>query len=54
MSKAAIITAYVLTFIVSVTLAYGKGHQHGRHAQLSMNQVLEIVKAQYTCRMEFK
>ena len=54
MSKPAIITAYVIAFIVSVVFAYGMGHKHGRFAQLTMNQVLEIVKAQYTCRMEFK
>lgn len=54
MSKTAIITAYAVAFIVSVTLAYGFGHKHGRHAQLSMAQILEIVKAQYTCKMEFK
>ena len=54
MSKTAIITLYVVTFIVSVVFAYGHGHKHGRHAQLSMAQVLEVVKAQYTCRMESK
>jgi hypothetical protein len=54
MSKTAIITLYAVAFIVSVVFAYGMGHKHGRHAQLSMNAVLEIVKSQYTCKMEFK
>ena len=54
MSKPAIITLYVMAFIVSVVFAYGTGHKHGRHAQLSMAQVLEVVKAQYVCRMEPK
>jgi len=54
MSKPAIITLYAVAFIVSVVFAYGHGHKHGRHAQLSMAQVLEVVKAQYTCRMESK
>lgn len=54
MSKQAIITAYVIAFIVSVVFAYGTGHKHGRHAQLSMTSVMEIVKAQFTCKMEMK
>ena len=54
MSKQAIITAYVVAFIVSVVFAYGIGHKHGRHAQLSMKDVMEIVKAQYVCKLDKK
>jgi len=54
MSKPSIITLYAVALIVSVVFAYGTGHRHGRHAQLSMAQVLEVVKAQYVCRMEPK
>ena len=54
MSKTAIITMYVVAFIVSVVFAYGIGHKHGRYAQLSMESVMDIVKAQYVCRMDFK
>jgi len=54
MSKTAIITAYAVAFIVSVVFAYGTGHKHGRHAQLSMADVMEIVKAQYVCKLDKK
>jgi len=54
MSKPAIITLYAVAFIVSVVFAYGTGHKHGRHAQLSYQAVMEIVKAQFTCRLDLK
>jgi hypothetical protein len=54
MSKPAIITIYAVAFIVSVVFAYGTGHKHGRHAQLSYQAVMDIVKAQFTCKMESK
>lgn len=54
MSKQAILTAYVVAFIVSVVFAYGKGHQHGELAHLTLDKVMEIAKAQFTCRMELK
>ena len=54
MSKPAIITIYAVAFIVSVVFAYGTGHRHGRHAQLSYQAVMDIVKAQFTCRLESK
>jgi len=54
MSKPAIITIYAVAFIVSVVFAYGIGHKHGRHAQLSYQAVMDIVKAQFTCKMESK
>lgn len=54
MSKTAVIILYAVAFIVSVVFAYGIGHKHGRHAQLSMKSVMEIVKAQYTCKLEQK
>jgi hypothetical protein len=54
MSKPAIVTLYAVAFIVSVVFAYGTGHKHGRHAQLSYQAVMDIVKAQFTCKMESK
>lgn len=54
MSKQAIITIYAVAFIVSVVFAYGIGHKHGRYAQLSMESVMDIVKAQYVCRLDKK
>ncbi len=54
MSKLAIRTAYAIAFIVCVVSAYGTGHRHGRHAQLSMADVMEIVKAQYVCKIDKK
>jgi hypothetical protein len=54
MSKPAINTIYAVAFIVSVVFAYGIGHKHGRHAQLSYQAVMDIVKAQFTCKMESK
>jgi hypothetical protein len=54
MSKPAIITIYAVAFIVAVVFAYGTGHKHGRHAQLSYQAVMDIVKAQFTCKMESK
>ena len=54
MSKPAIVTLYVVAFIVSVVFAYGTGHRHGRHAQLSYQAVMEIVKAQFSCKLEAK
>lgn len=54
MSKPAVITLYAVAFIVAVVFAYGTGHKHGRHAQLSYQAVMDIVKAQFTCKMESK
>jgi hypothetical protein len=54
MSKPAIITLYAVAFIVAVVFAYGTGHRHGRHAQLSYQAVMDIVKAQFTCKMTAK
>ena len=54
MSKTAIKTAWVASFIVGLVLMYGYGYKMGRNAQLSMATVMEIVKAQYVCRMELK
>ena len=54
MSKQAIITAYVIAFIVSVIFAYGKGHKHGELAHLTLDKAVEIAKAQFTCKMELK
>jgi hypothetical protein len=54
MSKTAIITLYAVVFMVSMVFAYGKGHKHGRHAQLSYQAVMDIAKAQFTCKMEPK
>lgn len=54
MSKQAIITAYVVAFIVSVVFAYGKGHRHGELAHLTLNKAIEIAKAQFKCEMVLK
>ena len=54
MSKPAIVTLYAVILIVAVVFAYGTGHKHGRHAQLSYQAVMDIVKAQFTCKMESK
>jgi hypothetical protein len=54
MSKPAIITLYAVALIVSAVFAYGHGHKHGRHAQLSYQAVMEIAKAQFICRLESK
>jgi hypothetical protein len=54
MSKPAIITLYAVAFIVSVVFAYGIGHKHGRHKQLSYQEVLNIAKAQFSCKIEAK
>ena len=54
MSKTAIKTAWVASFIVGLVLMYGYGYKTGKNAQLSMATVMEIVKAQYVCRMEMK
>ena len=54
MSPTAIKTAWIAAFIVLVIAAYGYGYKSGKNAQLSMATVMEIVKAQYVCRMELK
>lgn len=54
MTKVAIKTAWVALFIVGLVLMYGYGYKSGKNAQLSMNSVMEIVKAQYVCKLEMK
>ena len=54
MTKVAIKTAWVALFIVLVVLAYGHGYRSGKHAQLTMDAVMQIAKSQFTCRMEMK
>ena len=54
MSPVAVKTAFVVVFIVGMVLMYGYGYKSGRNAQLSMASVMEIVKAQYVCKMEMK
>lgn len=54
MSPVARKTAFVVAFIVGLVLMYGYGYRSGRNAQLSMDTVMEIVKAQYVCKMELK
>ena len=54
MSPVAVKTAFVASFIVGLVVMYGYGYKMGRNAQLSMNTVMEIAKAQYVCKMELK
>lgn len=54
MSKTAIKTAWIAAFIVGLVAMYGYGYRSGRNAQLSMDAVMKIVKAQFECRMEMK
>lgn len=54
MSPLARKTAFVTAFVVSLVLMYGHGYRSGRNAQLSMEAVMNIVKAQYVCKMELK
>ena len=54
MSATARKTAWIALFIVGLVMMYGYGYRSGRNAQLSMDTVMEIVKAQYVCRMEMK
>lgn len=54
MSKFARTTAWCFFFIVTIIFAYGKGHQHGRRAQLTYDQVIAICKAQFFDAIEHK
>jgi len=54
MSPVARKTAWIVAFVVGLVLMYGYGYRSGRNAQLSMATIMEIVKAQYVCKMEFK
>lgn len=54
MSKTAIKTAWVAAFIVGLVAMYGYGYRSGRNAQLSMDSVVKIAKAQFECKMEMK
>jgi hypothetical protein len=54
MSKVAIKTAWVALFIVLVVLAYGHGYKSGKHAQLTMDAVMQIAKSNFKCTMENK
>ena len=54
MSPTAVKTAWVALFIVGLVAMYGYGYRTGRNAQLSMATVMEIVKAQYVCKMEMR
>lgn len=54
MSKTAIKTAWIVAFIVAQILMFGHGFNLGKKSQLTMQTAMEIAKAQFTCRMEFK
>lgn len=47
MSKTAKVVGFTLAWLLTVMFAYGKGHQQGRAAQLTMKQVLEVCEVQY-------
>ena len=51
MSKTAIRTAFGALFIVLTVLAFGHGFNLGKNSQLTMQNVLEIGKANYKCEM---
>jgi hypothetical protein len=54
MSKTAIKTAWVTAFIVGLMLMYGFGYKSGKHAQLTMDSVMQIAKSNFKCTMEMK
>lgn len=54
MSKTAIITLYVVVFIVSVVFVYGHGFYQGRNSQMTFEAALEVAKSQFTCKMQVK
>ena len=54
MSPTAVKTAWIVTFIVGLVAMYGYGYKAGKNAQLSMAAVMDIVKAQYVCKMEMR
>ena len=54
MSNIAKKTAWIVAFIVAQFLMFGHGFNLGKKSQISMQSALEIVKAQFTCKMEAK
>jgi hypothetical protein len=54
MSKTAIKTAWITAFIVGLMLMYGFGYKSGKHAQLTMDAVMQIAKSNFKCTMEMK
>lgn len=52
MSKIANTTSCVVAFIVGLVLMYGYGYKSGKHAQITMENAMEIAKNQYKCEMK--
>lgn len=51
MSTTAKVVGLTLIFVLSLVFAYGKGQQHGRQAQMTLKQVLEVCEVQYVAIM---
>lgn len=54
MSPTAKKTAWITAFIVAQVFMFGHGYNLGKNAQMSMKTAMEIAKAQFTCRMDYK
>jgi fructoselysine-6-P-deglycase FrlB-like protein len=52
LSNTAKVVGITLLWMVTVLFAYGKGHQQGRAAQLTMKQVLEVCEIQFVSMMK--
>ena len=51
MSNTAKVVGITLLWILSLVFVYGKGQQHGRLAQMTLKQVLEVCEVQYVAIM---
>jgi hypothetical protein len=51
MSTAAKVVGFTLALLLTSFFAYGKGQQHGRQAQMTLKQVLEVCEVQYVAIM---
>ena len=51
MSMTAKIVALAAAWLLTLVFVYGKGQQHGRQAQMTLKQVLEVCEVQYVAIM---
>jgi hypothetical protein len=51
MSTAAKVVGFTLAWLLTLVFVYGKGQQHGRQAQMTLKQVLEVCEVQYVAIM---